>query len=131
MNRTRLTVGIVLIFVLGCLTGGLAVQLFQRHEVGDAHRRPRSPEARVDFIMQRLERDLDLTVAQSAEIRPIVAANEKAISEIKERIAPQIRAILDRGFSSIRAMVTPDQQRKLDEIRERMKRFRDKRQPTD
>lgn len=124
MNRTRLTAGIVLIFVLGCLTGGLAVQLYQRHESRDAHRWHRSPGERVDFIMKRLERDLDLTAAQTAEIRPIVEANEQAVSEIKERIAPEIRAILDRGFSSIREKVTPAQQRELDEIRERMKGFR-------
>jgi hypothetical protein len=130
MNRTKVAAGIILIFVLGCLAGSLAVQLYHRQESRDAHRRHRTPEERVDFIMKRLDRDLDLTAQQAADIRPIVETNEKAISEIKERVAPEIRGILDKGFSAIRKILTPVQQRKLDGIRERMRNFSNKPQPT-
>ena len=83
------------------------------------------------FIMKRLDRDLDLSELQATEIRPIVEANEEEISEIRERIGPEIRSIIDRGFTEIRKKLDPTQQHKLDRIRERMKNFRPQPPPTD
>jgi len=131
MNKTKLTVGIILIFVLGGLAGALAVQLYQRHEFRDAHRRHRTTEERVAFIMKRLDRDLDLSESQTAAIRPIVEANEKAVSEIREQVGPEIRSIIDRAFAEIRQKLDPAQQRELDRIRERMKNLRQQPPPAD
>ena len=123
MSRIKLTVGIVLIFILGGLTGVLAVQFYHKYE----HRGGPPPQpslaARVDFIMERLVDDLDLTREQVAEIRPMVERTDKEATRLKDTIDPEMRRIHDQGFSAIREKLEPGQQRKLDEVLERMKKF--------
>ena len=126
MNKAKLTAGIVLIFILGVLTGVLSTELYHKNSFRDHPPRPSTPEERTDFIMKRLARDLDLTDDQAVEIRPIVEESEKAMSELMDRISPEREQIMHQGFMAIREKLNPDQQVKLDEIRERIRNFRRK-----
>jgi len=124
MSKRKMTAGIILIFILGALTGVLAVQLFDAFKFNDGPHRRRTPAERTDFIMERLVDDLDLTADQATAVRPIVENAEQAVHGLKERIDPEIQAIHDRSFAAIREKLTPGQQQKFNEIRERIKRFR-------
>ena len=126
MNKTKLTVGIVLIFLLGALTGVLAGQLYQRGDRLGHPPKHRSAAERTEFILERLTDDLDLSPTQVAEIRPIVEKSEKDVSAILDRVDPDLRKIHEQGFEGIRAKLEPDQQRKFDEFRERIERSRPK-----
>ena len=123
MNRGKLTIGIILIFVLGGLAGGLAVQLYHNFE----HRGgppPLPPMAkRIDFIVERLTDDLDLAPKQVAEIRLLVEKNEREITEFRTRVDPEMKKIHNQGFSAIRERLDPDQQHKLDKLVERLNKF--------
>ncbi len=124
MSSVKLTLGIVLIFVLGCLAGGLSVELYRQQERQGGPRRHATAAERVEFIMRRLTDDLGLSAGQAAGIRPMVEAGEKEVSRLKERIAPEIEGVHDRSFAAIRETLDPGQREKLDRIRERMREAR-------
>ncbi len=123
MSRVKLTIGIVLIFILGGLTGVLSVEFYHKYEHRGGPPPHPSLAARVDFIMERLVDDLDLTKEQVAEIRPMVERTEKETTRLRDTIEPEMRRIHDRGFSAIREKLESAQQRKLDEVLERMRKF--------
>lgn len=126
MNRTKLTVGIILIFILGGLTGALAVQVYYKYELHGRPPRHHSSAERTDFIMSRLKKDLDLNTNQISDIRAIVEEGEKRATEIMDGIGPEMQRNLDQMFSLIREKLDPDQQAKLDEVKLRMNKFRKK-----
>ncbi len=124
MTRAKLIAGIALIFFLGALAGALAMQGFYKYDKRGDPRRHLSTAQKVDFIVDRISRDLDLAPDQAAEIRPIVEAGEEEIRAIKDGIDPEIRESHDRVFSAIRERIEPAQQKKLDEMVARIKKFR-------
>ena len=130
MKKTKLIAGIVLIFLLGGVTGGLTVQTFFKRGFRDGPPKHRSVGDRAEFIVKRLAKDLDLSPAQVDEIRPIVQESEKAVSALMDSIDPELRATHDRGLAAIREKLNPEQQEKLDQIKEKMKKFRERRKKT-
>ena len=126
MKRIKLIAGIVIIFLLGGLAGASVMRFYGWQRFGDNPRpRPGSVQ-RVEFIMERLKDDLDLTAAQMKEIRPIVAKGDQEVAVLKKTIRPAIRQIHDRGFAAIRGKLDPGQQRKLDELLARLRKFHKK-----
>lgn len=122
MNRWKFRTGIVLVFVLGIVIGGLGTGWWFAHGY-DVFRGPRD---RVEaHIMKRLSRDLDLTDAQQAEIRPLVHDIAGQLQAIRDRIAPDILHSIDAGMARIRPKLTPKQYERLEhryrELQERWK----------
>ena len=128
MKRIKLIAGIVVIFLLGGLAGASVTRYYGRSLFGDHHRPRPSHAQKIEFIMARLKRDLDLTKAQMREIRPIVVEGEKKINSLRATIRPEIRKILDQGFVNMRVKLGPEQQKKLDELMAKLKRFAKKKE---
>jgi hypothetical protein len=121
MKHLKPIVGILLVFTLGVLAGGLAVRFYSAYESGPPHHR-RGVGERVEFIMKRLSDDLGLSDAQKEEIRPIVAATEEKVQSIKDEFGPKIRALHDASINEIKTILTPAQQTELDRILAEWKR---------
>ncbi len=126
MKRFKPIAGILLIFILGTLTGVLAQRFLEIFE--DTHPPPhRNVEQRVKFIMVRLTDDLELSPAQQKEIHPIVAATEEKVRAIRDEYAPRIQALHDAGIAEIKTRLNPGQQAELDRMHaEWMRRRQDK-----
>ena len=122
MRRAKLIAGIVLIFLLGGLAGASAMRFYGWRYFDRPHSRPNHAQ-RVEFIMERLKDDLGLTSGQMAGIKPIVEQGDKEIMALRRTIRPKMRKIHDQGFLDIRAKLRPEQQRKLDELVAKLKRF--------
>lgn len=123
MRQLKPIVGILIVFILGALTGALTARFYATFESGRPHHR-RSPEERVEFIMKHLTDDLDLSATQKKEIRPIVASTEEKIQSIKNEYAPGIRALHDASIEEIKTRLTPGQRAKLDRMHAEWKRRR-------
>jgi hypothetical protein len=123
MKRLKPITGILIVFILGILTGALAVRFYSKFESERPPHR-RSNEERVEFIMKRLSGDLDLTAVQQKEIRPIVALTEEKIQAIRDEYRPRIRTLLDENIKEIKTRLTPGQQTELDRIHTEWKRRR-------
>lgn len=74
--------------------------------------------------MKRLSEKLDLTPDQQAKIEPIVNQMIEKRREYYRKTRPEIKTIMDQGFTMIKAELTEDQKKKLDELREHFKKHR-------
>jgi Spy/CpxP family protein refolding chaperone len=105
-RRVRLLTILVLVatFVLGGFTGAAVGHALRR-----SGHRPPSP-----FPM--LIRELGLTPEQDAKARAIFDAHAPALEAIAKDTFPRVRAINEAMEQELRAVLTPEQIRKLDEL---------------
>jgi len=139
MNSWKVILATVVIFGAGVLTGGLLVNyvdlahgpngrfLFWREnprpQMGDQESsrpgelpRPRPPEIwRKEFI-GHLDKTLNLTPEQHAAISKIIAEGQEQNREIWTNVTPKLRAEMEQVQQRIRAEMTPEQQKRFEEM---------------
>ena len=125
MTRTRATLLLGGMFVLGLACGVLgtaAFTLHRLHEGGFSHERMER------FVVRRLTRRLDLDDTQRKTLEEVVHKTRLRLEEVHDEIAPRIDAILDDAYRETLPSLNPDQQKKLEairtEARERLHRHR-------
>jgi len=122
MKQWKSILGVLLVFLLGALTGAAVVHRVDRQGV-EAVFSGRGG-ATADFVVRRLTRSLDLDPAQQDQVRAIVTETRRDIVEIRKPVHGQIQAALDRSRARVRAILRPEQQEKFDRIQaERRKRW--------
>jgi len=67
------------------------------------------------FTVERLTQDLNLTPEQQTKVQPIVDQAKPKIAAIRREAMQKTKALMDSMASQIRPLLTPDQQKKLDE----------------
>jgi Spy/CpxP family protein refolding chaperone len=68
------------------------------------------------FGLQRITEKLDLTSDQQTKVEPIIEGAKPQIAAIHQDAMQKTKAVMDSTLSQIRPLLTPDQQKKLDEI---------------
>jgi Spy/CpxP family protein refolding chaperone len=76
-------------------------------------------EAHIREICERMTRDLDLSPAQQETIQDLIRQSQARIKAISDELAPKTREEMNRAREEIRALLTPEQQAKFDEINRR------------
>jgi len=127
MKKAKIIAGLMLVFILGALSGalGTGVVLKRHHPFFSG-----KPEDRKTFILKRLTRELDLSAEQQVRIGAIIdRVQSETFKQIREG-RRLMRQKLASGFAEIRKELTPEQQRRFDEVkaeRDRRRKERDKR----
>lgn len=119
VNKAKAIIGIILVFVLGGITGGLATHLVHSHRMESFLKG--GGQAREEVIVSRLTRKLALDNRQQEQVRAIVHEDHEAIRQIKKQSQPQIQAIIEQGQARINAMLRPEQQAAFRQIIEERK----------
>lgn len=122
MRRWKLIIGITLIFMVGALAGALGTGLYFRQKMEQLEKFRRGGSKKIDLLVKQFTRDLDLTKEQQAEVRKIIEKSESEIEDIRQKYLPKIKSIIDQSFAQMRAKLTPEQQKKLDMLHERLER---------
>ena len=65
--------------------------------------------------LERITEDLNLTPDQKAKIQPILDQVRPQIAEIHRDAMQKTKTLMDNTMSQIRPLLTPEQQKKLDE----------------
>ena len=65
--------------------------------------------------VERLTDGLNLTPDQQAKVQPIIDQARPKIAEIRREAMQKIKAVMASAASQIRPLLTPEQQKKLDE----------------
>ncbi|MGD9330512.1 MAG: hypothetical protein PVJ53_04320 [Desulfobacterales bacterium] len=124
MKKWKIISGLLLVFVLGALSGSLGTGMFlKRHHPFFRE----GPEGRKAFIMKRLSRKLDLSETQKIRIGAII---DRVQSETFRQIRENRRFVheqLESGFAEIRKELTPEQQRRFDVMKAQRERRRHER----
>ena len=115
MNRWRVILAVVVIFLAGAGTGGALVRTFAPKVVKRTHVSPPLPvghERRQEYI-EKLDRELQLTAEQRGKVEEILAASQKRMKEIWEPLEPQVKEEYKRSRREISEVLTPEQQAKM------------------
>ena len=124
MKKSKIIAGLFLVFILVALAGALGTGLvLKRHHPFFSGK----PEDRKTFILKRLTRELDLSEEQQVRIAAII---ERVQSETFEHIREGRRLMrqkLENGFAEIRKELSPEQQRRFDEMKAERERRRKER----
>jgi Spy/CpxP family protein refolding chaperone len=67
------------------------------------------------FMVERLTQNLNLTPEQQTKVQPIIDQAKPKIAAIHREAMQKTKAVMDSMMSQIRPLLTPDQQKKLDE----------------
>ena len=68
------------------------------------------------FALEQLTHGLDLTPDQQAKVQPLINQAKPQIIAIHQEAMDKTHAVMDKTMSQIRPLLTPDQQKKFDEI---------------
>ena len=126
MKRWKAVAGVLLVFLLGVLAGGVGVYRYHR-KAFDRFARG-GPEMVSEFFLRKLSRELSLDDSQKERVEAIVRRTAGEAREVRQQCRPRIDEIFERGRREIRAELRPEQQRRFDEIdaerRHRRERWR-------
>ena len=111
-SKTKAGLVVLAIFVIGFAGGALSMNLYQRATAGGAWRNGK-PQ---DFIIQKMDERLKLTSQQREQIRAVLDDNFSRYSEIRKEIEPRMSAVRQQGREKIRAVLTPEQLPKFEEM---------------
>jgi len=67
--------------------------------------------------LQHMTKALNLTPEQQAKVQPIVDQTRPQIMAIHRDAMQKAHAVIDQAMSQIRPLVTPEQQKKLDDLK--------------
>lgn len=121
VTRTKAIALLVAVFALGGISGASATFAYSRHELAEMAFPPglRPPQAR----MRGLVRALGLTDTQARQVRTILEHHQgdrRALwDDLIEKCGDPIRKQKASLDAEIRAVLTPDQQRRFDELSQR------------
>jgi Spy/CpxP family protein refolding chaperone len=118
-TRVRAVLLLALTFVAGAIAGAATDRfaLVRQHRMvprGGLH-------FTADRIASRLDRELNLTDAQRAQVDRILKERGAAIDAAWSRVQPEVRAEVERRNTEIEAILTPEQREKFAEMRARWK----------
>ena len=68
------------------------------------------------FGLQGITEKLNLTPDQQTKVQPIIDGAKPQIAAIHQEAMQKMKTVMDSTISQIRPLLTPDQQKKLDDI---------------
>jgi Spy/CpxP family protein refolding chaperone len=111
--KWKLASAFLLVFIAGVTTGGLLSTLHvRRHFLGPPHSGEMGERMR-----EHMRRALDLTPEQAAKIAPIIDATSAKLESIRVETAQRVRNAMEESERQIAPELTPEQQKKLHELK--------------
>jgi hypothetical protein len=114
MKNWKTILGVVAVFVLGMLAGGLVTAKIFQHRIHQVLTGDQSVVANV--IVRRLCWRLRLDATQREQLRAIVSEAQQELKTVRKQVQPQVEEILDRAVAKERATLRPEQVEKFDRL---------------
>jgi Spy/CpxP family protein refolding chaperone len=112
--RAKVIAAALAIFVLGCVTGA-ALDSAYRLSAAGPRRPPRQQPQREEFF-ESLQRNLNLDERQSEQIRAVIDETREGYRQLRTEVRPRYDSLRRDGRAKIRALLTPEQQQKFDQM---------------
>lgn len=114
MKKWKLWTGIILIFLAGVSIGAAGTGLYVRHRVMTVLQG--GPPAVATLFTTVLARRLDLSDPQEKAVSKTVTETQGRLRELRRQYQPEARKIISIGIAQIKTELSPQQQKKLDEM---------------
>jgi len=115
VNRWKVILAAVVIFLAGATTGGVLVRNYAPKVVKRTHTSPPIPissQRRQEYLV-KLDRELELTPDQHKQVEGILAASQQRMKHLWEPVEPQIKDEYRRTRKEIADVLNPDQREKM------------------
>ncbi len=113
ITRLKLWLAVAAVFALGCATGALLDSAY-RLRAGAARGEGRAGKRDPGRMFERMRRDLELDDRQAAEVRKVVDETGNEYRALRSEVRPRFDAIRQSARTRIRALLTPEQQKRFD-----------------
>lgn len=110
-SRTKAWLAVLGIFVAGFIAGTLAMNLYQRNQPGREGQRDRHRDP-----VELMKAQLHLTADQEQQVRSILKETFEEYGKIREDVHPRFDAERQKSRERIRAVLTPEQLPKYEEM---------------
>ena len=113
-GRTTLKIWLVLlvVFVLGSVTGAALTGLYRSRAGGGAEARERAMHDR----FEKMRSELSLTDQQTTSVRTILDETRNEYRALRTELRPRFEEPRMKARARIRALLTPEQQKKFDAL---------------
>jgi len=137
VNTWRVILAALVIFGTGIVTGGLVVEQSARLRTppsrpGPVAVRPAQSTSaggmRLEFL-RHIERDLNLTADQRERIGKLISESQERTRKLMEPVAPQLRQEMVHTKEAFRAVLTPQQAARFDELLKQQQHPREQHHP--
>ncbi len=130
MNTWKVILATLVIFIAGIVTGVVLVRqsaaIYARPTRTGPARNPSAGGMRVE-LLRRMQRDLNLSAQQHDRIEAILKQSQERSRHIMEPVLPALRQEFQQTKDQFREVLTPEQQRKFDELLKHQAHPRDSR----
>lgn len=107
--RAKVIGAALAVFLLGCVTGAALDSAYRLRATG--HPRPQREE-----FFESLQRNLDLDARQTEQIRAVIDETREGYRQLRTEVRPRYDTLRRDGRARIRALLTPEQQQKFDQM---------------
>ncbi len=114
MKNWKAIIGIIGIFMLGMMAGGILTAKIIQKKVREVILG--GPEAVANMIVPQMSRQLGLEAKQREQLRVIVLDTQKEMKAVRKQAQPQIMEVLDRAEGKIRIILKPEQLKAFDQL---------------
>ena len=111
-TRLKIWLAVVGIFLLGCVTGA-ALDSAYRLQASDRRREMHGRHSSEE-IFEKMRRDLNLSEQPATEVRAILEQTRNGYRALRAEVRPRYDALRQNSRARIRALLTPEQQRRFD-----------------
>jgi Spy/CpxP family protein refolding chaperone len=118
-NRWQIRLAVLVIFAIGFLAGGLAMNIYQNRQAGAAPE-GEGMRSRFDHLINRL----DLTDDQESQVRAIFDDVRSQLREIRKESEPRFLEVRKQADERLKAVLTPEQ---WDQFQQMKSEFKDRR----
>jgi len=118
-NRWQIRLAVVIIFAIGFLAGGLAMNIYHNRQAGPA----REGEGRRGGF-ERLINRLDLTDEQDTQVRAIFDDVRSQLREIRKESEPRFLEVRKQADERLKAVLTPGQWEQFQQMKSELKERR-------
>ena len=112
--RAKVIAAALAVFVLGCVTGAALDSAYRMRAAGP--RRPTHRQQGRDDFFNSLQKNLDLDARQAEQIRAVIDETREGYHQLQTEVSPRYDALRRDGRTKIRALLTPEQQQKFDQM---------------
>ena len=106
ISTWRAAAGILLVFVFGCVSGGLSTSLYFRNEVLSLER---SPSEVADILQNRFTHHLGLDPDQREQVHRILMDYLRDRKQLTATLQPQMKVLNQDMIGRIQGVLHPDQ----------------------
>lgn len=126
MNRFKLVICVILVFLVGLLTGAVVSGFYYKERIKNFAAGGPPESARIRMLLDRFSHDLELTGKQKTEIEKILRDVQDEIFQLNRKTFPQIEEINEKGLEQIRAKLDSKQKEKFNTFQNKIQKFHDR-----